>query len=69
MLSRLFRCRECGSFKGYDSRPRSRVERYILPWLLLRPVRCGGCLRRSLQARFVLVQGRRQSKSGQTVTA
>jgi len=53
MLSRRFRCSKCGSLEGYRSRFRSIPERLLLPCLLLRPVRCGGCFRRSYQPLFV----------------
>ena len=43
MLVRLFKCRNCGSIGGHVSRPRTFGERYILPLLFLRPVRCGHC--------------------------
>ncbi len=69
MLARLFECQNCGSFNGYSSRPRSFTEKYILPLLFLRPVRCGDCFRRSLQSRFVLVQPRRESKSARGAAA
>jgi hypothetical protein len=58
MVRKPFQCRDCGSFEGYRSRPRNFVERYILPALYLRPVRCGDCFRRSYQAGFVLVRDR-----------
>lgn len=42
-----FRCHNCGSHEGYVSRPRNLLEKYALGPLLLRPVRCGDCYRRS----------------------
>jgi hypothetical protein len=42
-----FRCYNCGSREGYVSRPRNLLEKYALSSILLRPVRCGECYRRS----------------------
>jgi hypothetical protein len=53
MLSR-FHCATCGSEVAYRSRPRNMTERFLLPVLLLRPVRCGGCYRRKYV--FVLTE-------------
>ena len=47
MATRRFCCKKCGSFEGYRSRSRGLVEKLFLPCLLLRPLRCGGCFRRS----------------------
>src|SRR5947209_3431250 len=43
MLSKLFQCQDCGSFDGYRSRPRNFSEKYLLPLVLLLPVRCADC--------------------------
>ena len=64
MLLRLFECRNCGSLNGYASRPRTFAERYILPLLFLRPVRCGDCFSRFYRTRLVLVQEHRRSHIG-----
>jgi hypothetical protein len=61
MPSGQFQCRDCGSRVGYRSRRRSFVEKYLLPALLLRPVRCGACFRRSYRLIFVPVRERRES--------
>lgn len=61
MVSKPFQCRDCGSLDGYRSRPRSFIERYILPVFLLRPVRCGDCFRRSYQPVFVQVRERNET--------
>ena len=61
MLSRQFQCRDCGGLAGYRSRRRSFVEKYLLPLLLLRPVRCGDCFRRSYRPLFVPVRERNES--------
>jgi hypothetical protein len=58
MLSRAFQCRDCGSFDGYRSRPRSFSEKYLLPLLLLRPVRCADCFRRDYISMLVQVRER-----------
>ena len=41
-----YRCSDCGSEEGFRSRRRTLTERFILPLLLLQPVRCGECFRR-----------------------
>jgi len=46
-LSKEFRCRQCGSDAGYESRPRNALEKFLLPVIGLRPARCGDCYRRS----------------------
>lgn len=58
MFSRQFQCRGCGGLVGYRSRRRTFIEKYFLPLLLLRPVRCGDCFRRSYRPLFVLVRER-----------
>jgi hypothetical protein len=58
MLSRAFQCRDCGSFDGYRSRPRSFSEKYLLPLLFLRPVRCADCFRRYYRPMFEQVRER-----------
>jgi hypothetical protein len=69
MLPRLFQCRECGGFVGYRSRPKSFTEKYILPALWIRPVRCGKCLRRSYQLGSVPVRERQEHKSARSAAA
>ncbi len=61
MVSKLFQCEDCGSFEGYRSRPRTLSEKYLLPLLLLRPVRCGDCFRRCYRSIFVLVRARHET--------
>ncbi len=46
MGSSQFRCRRCGSHEIHPSRSRNLLEKYLLPLLRFRPVRCGHCLRR-----------------------
>lgn len=42
-----FHCRECGGQEAYRSRTRGFLEKYLLPFLLLQPVRCERCLHRT----------------------
>src|SRR6476661_5567781 len=59
-LPKEFRCRQCGSDAGYESRPRNAVERYLLPVLGLRPARCGDCYRRSWRPMSVQLLPRKE---------
>jgi len=61
MLSKLFHCTDCGSSDGYRSRPRNFTEKYILPLLFLRPVRCSDCYRRCYRPTVVQVRERHNS--------
>jgi hypothetical protein len=45
-ISTTYRCRDCGRELGFRSHPRTFVECYILPLLLMQPVRCAACFRR-----------------------
>jgi hypothetical protein len=45
-ISTTYRCRDCGRELGFRSRPRTSVECYILPLLLMQPIRCAACFRR-----------------------
>lgn len=58
MFSSQFRCPDCGGSAAYRSRRRSVFERYVLPFLLLRPVRCANCFRRSSVSVFVVARPR-----------
>ena len=42
-----FHCRGCGGQEAYRSRPRGFFEKYALPVLWLRAVRCERCYHRS----------------------
>lgn len=42
-----YRCPDCGGTEAYRSRRRSFLEKYIFPFLMLRPVRCANCFRRT----------------------
>ena len=53
-----YRCDDCGSETGFRSRPRTWGERFILPLLLLKPVRCGECFRRDYRMIFTRVRDR-----------
>ena len=48
-----FQCPECGYHEAYRSRPRGVFEKYFLPIMMLRPVRCDRCYRRSYAWRTV----------------
>jgi hypothetical protein len=69
MYSRQFHCIDCGSTTGYRSRPRTFLERYILPMLFLRPVRCGDCFRRSYCLVTVEVRERNEMRMTQNYAA
>jgi hypothetical protein len=56
-----YRCRDCGKGIGFRSRPRTLMERYILPLTLMRPVRCAECFRRDFCLIFTPVRERLQS--------
>ena len=53
-----YHCSDCGSEIGFRSRRRTLVERFILPILLLRPVRCGECFRRDYRLIFTPMRDR-----------
>ena len=55
-----FHCRECGFPSAYRSRPRTFFERYMLPFLLLQPVRCDRCYHRSYALRTIPMLERAQ---------
>ena len=69
MTSGLFQCRYCGGYNGYRSRAKTFGEKFLLPLLLLRPVRCGDCFRRSVETIFVQVRERHATKSARRATA
>ena len=52
MFSRQYQCADCGGFEGYRSRRRNLLEKYILPLLMLQPVRCASCYRRTHVSMF-----------------
>jgi hypothetical protein len=53
ILSRMYVCPDCGNDVAFRSRPRTTSEQYILPFLLLRPVRCSNCFRRDYRPIFI----------------
>jgi hypothetical protein len=53
-----FRCGDCGSNVGHRSRPRTFLERCLLPIFLLQPVRCAECFRRDYRLIFTPVRHR-----------
>jgi len=57
-LTRPYLCRDCGCEVGFRSRRRTATERYILPLLLLQPVRCAECFRRDYRLIFTQVRDR-----------
>ena len=56
-----FVCHGCLSKRGRLSRPRTFIEKFLLPILLLRPVRCADCFHRSVRPISVTVTRRRDS--------
>jgi hypothetical protein len=69
MSARQFYCSDCGCSEGYRSRPRSFTERFLLPLVLMRPVRCGDCFRRSYRFFTVPVKERKDSVLPQNLAA
>jgi hypothetical protein len=61
-----FICHGCFSERAYLSRPRTFTEKYVLPLLLLRPVRCADCYQRSW--RPLSVAARRRSPALEAIT-
>jgi hypothetical protein len=59
-FAKPYRCRDCGKGVGFRSRPRTLMERYILPLTLMQPVRCGECSRRDYRLIFTPVRERPQ---------
>jgi hypothetical protein len=53
-----YHCSDCGSETGFRSRRRTWSERFVLPLLLLKPVRCGECFRRDYRMIFTPVRDR-----------
>ena len=50
-----YRCPDCGGSDAYRSRRRTFLERYILPLLMLQPVRCANCFRRTTVSVFTSI--------------
>jgi hypothetical protein len=53
MLSKQYKCPDCGGVDGYRSRRRNLLEKYLLPVLMLQPVRCMSCYRRTHVSVFI----------------
>jgi hypothetical protein len=51
-----YRCLDCGGSEAYESKRRTFVEKYILPLLLLRQVRCAKCFRKVTVSLFIIVR-------------
>lgn len=64
MASSKIQCRQCGAYQVYRSASRNLAEKYLLPALLLRPVRCGHCFRRSYRPIFQAPQRKPQVPAG-----
>ncbi len=61
-----FHCRGCGGQEAYRSRPRGFFEKYVLPLLLLQPVRCEHCYHRSYVLRTIPATERPQTEHKQS---
>jgi hypothetical protein len=59
-----YHCSDCGCEVGFRSRRRTFMERYLLPLVLLKPVRCGECFRRDYRLIFTQVKNRLSEASG-----
>lgn len=57
-FNRPYICHDCGSEVGFRSRRRNFMERFLLPLVLLQPVRCGECFRRDYRLIFTQVRER-----------
>lgn len=57
-FSQTYMCHDCGSQVGFRSRRRNFLERFLLPLVLLQPVRCGECFRRDYRLIFTAVRDR-----------
>jgi hypothetical protein len=60
MFSSEYQCPDCGSSEAYQSRRRTFFEKYLFPFLLLKPVRCARCYRRSSTSVFTPVREREE---------
>ena len=61
--SMMFECPDCGSASAFYSRRRGLTEKYLLPFLLLRPYRCADCFQRCYRTIFISAREARQRKS------
>ena len=58
LFAKAYRCKNCGRAVGVRSRPRTFAERYILPLVLMQPVRCADCSFRDYRMIFTFVRER-----------
>jgi len=58
-----YRCRDRGRGVAFHSRPRTLTERYILPLLLMKAVRCAECFRRNYRLIFTPVRDPNETAS------
>ncbi len=64
-----YRCDDCGSDTSFLSRARTAPERYLLPIMLLKPVRCAECFRRDYRMMFVPVTERQAEPARKVATS
>ena len=69
MLAKLYRCSVCGGEDGVRSRPCTFVERFVLPVLLLKPVRCAECFYRDYRLIFTPARERHSNDSSKNRNA
>ncbi|MGH9512718.1 MAG: hypothetical protein ACRD2U_11350 [Terriglobales bacterium] len=62
MMRKQFRCPDCGSKEGYRSHPQNAAEKYLLPLVLLQPLRCADCYRRLYVSSFTRIRNNRISR-------
>ncbi len=55
-----YQCPDCGGSDAYRSRRRNFLEKYLEPFLFLKPVRCVNCFRRTTVCIFVAAREREQ---------
>lgn len=60
MFANEFHCSDCRGKEAYTSRRRTFLEKYVLPFLLLRPVRCANCYRRDTASVFTPARAREE---------
>ncbi len=60
MFRSRFHCPDCGGSDAYRSRRRTVLEKYVLPFFLLKPVRCANCFLRINASALIPVREREQ---------
>lgn len=58
MFRSEYQCPDCGGSDAYHSRRRSFSEKYVFPFVLMKPVRCANCFRRTIVSNFVRARDR-----------